>query len=67
QDQTGHRSQNSQQQNNQPAEVSTAQKFQILTRFCTQQAGGPTNVDEAALMECKNDYYVTDQGQVLPK
>ncbi|MEV6840552.1 hypothetical protein AB0N17_39765 [Streptomyces sp. NPDC051133] len=60
-------SQNDQQQNNQPAGVSPAQKFQILTRFCTQQAGGPTNVDEAALMECKNDYYVTDQGQVLPK
>ncbi|MGW4600549.1 hypothetical protein ACWEOA_35515 [Streptomyces sp. NPDC004457] len=67
QGQTGNQSRNSQQQNDQPAGVSPAQKFQILTRFCNQQAGGPTNVDEAALMECRNDYYVTDQGQVLPK
>ncbi|MFI2640303.1 hypothetical protein [Streptomyces sp. NPDC018610] len=67
QGQTDNQPQNLQQQNNQPAGVSAAQKFQILTRFCSQQAGGPTNVDEAALMQCKNDYYVTDQGQVLPK
>ncbi|MET7988506.1 hypothetical protein [Streptomyces sp. NPDC005281] len=60
-------SQNNQQQNNQPAGVSAAQKFQILNRFCTQQAGGPYDVSEAALMECKSSYYVTDQGQVLPK
>ncbi|MGW7255015.1 hypothetical protein [Streptomyces sp. NPDC054834] len=60
-------SQNSQQQNSRPTGVSAAQKFQILTQFCNQQAGGPTDVDEAALLECKNDYYVTDQGQVLSK
>ncbi|MER5398159.1 hypothetical protein [Streptomyces sp. NPDC002599] len=59
-------SQNNRQQNNQRAGVSAAQKFQILNRFCTQQAGGPYNVSEAALLECKNSYYVTDQGQVLP-
>ncbi|MGV9255234.1 hypothetical protein [Streptomyces sp. NPDC003697] len=56
-----------QSQNNQPTGVSAAQKFQILSRFCNQQAGGPYNVSESALMECTNDYYVTDQGQVLPK
>ncbi|MFJ1973839.1 hypothetical protein ACIO93_34855 [Streptomyces sp. NPDC087903] len=55
------------QQNSLPAAVSAAQKFQILTRFCTQQAGGPYNVSESALLECKNSYYVTDQGQVLPR
>ncbi|MGW2932946.1 hypothetical protein ACWDA7_14010 [Streptomyces sp. NPDC001156] len=60
-------SQNNQQQNNQPVGVTVAQKFQILNRFCNQQAGGPYNVSESALMECKNSYYVTDQGQVLPK
>ncbi|MFF9085374.1 hypothetical protein ACF1BE_02910 [Streptomyces sp. NPDC014991] len=60
-------SRNNQQQDDQPAGVSTAQKFQILVKFCNQQAGGPTDVDEAALLECRNNYYVTDQGQVLPK
>ncbi|GAX55793.1 hypothetical protein SO3561_07355 [Streptomyces olivochromogenes] len=60
-------SQNNQQQNNQPVGMSAAQKFQLLNQFCNQQAGGPTNVDEAALLECNNSYYVTDQGQVLPK
>ncbi|MFF3448299.1 hypothetical protein ACFYXJ_14335 [Streptomyces sp. NPDC002667] len=58
--------QNNRQQNNQPAGVSAAQKFQILSRFCTQQAGGPYDVSEAAFMECQRSYYVTDQGQVLP-
>ncbi|MDF3300139.1 hypothetical protein [Streptomyces tropicalis] len=56
-----------QSRNNQPAGVSAAQKFQILNKFCNQQAGGPYNVSESALMECKNSYYVTDQGQILPK
>ncbi|MGW4568758.1 hypothetical protein ACWEN3_42595 [Streptomyces sp. NPDC004561] len=56
-----------QSQNNQPVGVTAAQKFQILNKFCTQQAGGPYDVSESALMECKNTYYVTDQGQVLPK
>ncbi|WP_435220633.1 hypothetical protein [Streptomyces sp. Tue6028] len=60
-------SQNNQQQNNQPAGVSAAQKSQILNKFCTQQAGGPYNVSEAAFLECTSSYYVTDQGQVLPK
>ncbi|WP_234425721.1 hypothetical protein [Streptomyces kebangsaanensis] len=67
QDQMDDQSQEDQQQNNQPAGVSAAQKFQILNKFCNQQAGGPYNVSESALMECKNSYYVTDQGQVLPK
>lgn len=67
QGQTGGQSQNDQQGNNQPVGVSAAQKFQILNKFCTQQAGGPYDVSESALMECKNSYYVTDQGQVLPK
>jgi hypothetical protein len=56
-----------QSQNNQPVGVTASQKFQILNKFCTQQAGGPYNVSEAALMECKNSYEVTDQGMVMPK
>ncbi|MGW3826848.1 hypothetical protein ACWEAF_32240 [Streptomyces sp. NPDC005071] len=47
--------------------MSAPQKFQILSKFCNQQAGGPYNVSESAYMECKNNFYVTDQGQVLPK
>ncbi|MFE4959621.1 hypothetical protein ACFRCW_37960 [Streptomyces sp. NPDC056653] len=60
-------SQDNQQQNNQPVGVTAAQKFQILNKFCNQQAGGPYNVSEAALLECTNSFYVTEQGQVLPK
>ncbi|MCT9006857.1 hypothetical protein ACWGKW_40315 [Streptomyces sp. NPDC054766] len=60
-------SRNNQPQDNQPAGVTAAQKSQLLSRFCTQQAGGPYDVSEAALLECLNTYYVTDQGQVLPK
>lgn len=56
-----------QPQNGPPAGVSAAQKFQILSEFCNQQAGGPYNLSEAAFLECKNDYYVTEQGQVLPR
>ncbi|MEU6093379.1 hypothetical protein [Streptomyces sp. NPDC047079] len=59
--------QNSRQQNNQPVGVTAAQKFQLLSKFCNQQAGGPYNVSESALLECTRSYYVTDQGQVLPK
>lgn len=67
QGQVDDQTQNSQQQNNPPDRVAAGQKFQILNKFCTQQAGGPYDVSEAALLECKNSYYVTDQGQVLPK
>ncbi|MFE4651542.1 hypothetical protein [Streptomyces sp. NPDC056707] len=56
-----------QPQSDQPAGVTASQKFQILNKFCDQQAGGPYNVSESALLECKSSYYVTDQGQVLPK
>ncbi|WP_327349705.1 hypothetical protein OG772_20710 [Streptomyces sp. NBC_01321] len=56
-----------QPQGGQPAGVSAAQKSQILSKFCNQQAGGPYNVSEAALLECTNSFYVTEQGQVLPK
>ncbi|MGW4047456.1 hypothetical protein [Streptomyces sp. NPDC004721] len=56
-----------QSQSNQPAGVSAAEKFQILNKFCNQQAGGPYNVSESAFMECNRSYYVTDQGQVLPR
>ncbi|MFJ4536693.1 hypothetical protein ACIP39_12110 [Streptomyces tibetensis] len=62
QGQVGDRSQNSQ-----PVGVTASQKFQILNKFCTQQAGGPYDVSEAALMECQNSYEVTDQGMVMPK
>ncbi|WP_253195546.1 hypothetical protein [Streptomyces sp. JHA26] len=56
-----------QQQNNQPAGISAAQKSQILSKYCNQQAGGPYNVSEAAYLECLQSYYVTDQGQILPR
>lgn len=56
-----------QRQGGQPAGVSAAQKSQILSKFCNQQAGCPYNVSEAALLECTNSFYVTEQGQVLPK
>ncbi|MET4646106.1 hypothetical protein ABID95_005863 [Streptomyces atratus] len=56
-----------QSQSDRPAGVSPGQKFQILSKFCNQQAGGPYNVSESAYMECKNSFYVTDYGQVLPK
>ncbi|MFF7975030.1 hypothetical protein [Streptomyces sp. NPDC007905] len=67
QGQVDDQSQNNQQQNNQPAGVSAAQKSQILTKFCKQQAGGPYDVSEAALLECLQNYEVTDQGMVMPK
>lgn len=56
-----------QSQNDRPAGVSAGQKFQILSKFCNQHAGGPYNVSESAYMECKNSFHVTDYGQVLPK
>lgn len=56
-----------QPQSGQPSGVTSAQKAQLLNKFCQQQAGGPYNVSEAALLECMNTYYVTDFGQVLPK
>ncbi|WP_317441109.1 hypothetical protein [Streptomyces collinus] len=67
QDQVDNQSQGSRQQNNQPAGISAAQKSQILNKYCTQQAGGPYNVSEAALLECLQSYEVTDQGMVMPK
>ncbi|GHD95775.1 hypothetical protein [Streptomyces naganishii] len=63
----GDQSQNDQQQNNQPVGLTPAQKSQILTKYCKQQAGGPYNVSEAGLLECLQSYEVTDQGMVMPK
>lgn len=56
-----------QPQNVRPTGVSAAQKSQLLSKFCNQQAGGPTNVSEVALLECLANFYVTDWGQVLPR
>jgi hypothetical protein len=56
-----------QRQNNQPVGLTFAQKAQMLTKFCTAEAGGPGDLSEAAFYECKNSYYVTDEGTVLPK
>ncbi|MFI1419929.1 hypothetical protein ACH4VX_18415 [Streptomyces sp. NPDC020731] len=67
QDQMDDQSQNNQQQNNQPAGVSAAQKSQILSKYCNQQAGGPYNVSEAAYLDCLQSYEVTDQGMVMPR
>lgn len=58
---------NEQSQNNQPVGVSAAQKSQILSKYCNQQAGGPYNVSEAAYLECLQSYEVTDQGMVMPR
>jgi 1,6-anhydro-N-acetylmuramate kinase len=58
---------NERSQNNQPVGVSAAQKSQILSRYCNQQAGGPYNVSEAAYLECLQSYEVTDQGMVMPR
>ncbi|MFF3927797.1 hypothetical protein [Streptomyces hirsutus] len=65
-DQMDDQSEGNEQQNDQPAGISAAQKSQILSKFCNQQAGGPYNVSEAAYLECLQSYYVTNQGQVLP-
>ncbi|MFF0794879.1 hypothetical protein [Streptomyces spiralis] len=67
QGQVDDQSQNGQQQNNQPAGLTPVQKSQILNKYCRQQAGGPYNVSEAALLECLQGYEVTDQGMVMPK
>ncbi|MFI7298126.1 hypothetical protein [Streptomyces sp. NPDC050121] len=67
QEQAGDQSQNSRQQNNEPVGLTFAQKSQLLNKFCNTEAGGPYNVSEAALLDCLSSYYVTDQGQVLPK
>ncbi|MER7309955.1 hypothetical protein E5082_29945 [Streptomyces griseoluteus] len=67
QDQMDNQSQEDQQHDNQPAGISPAQKSQILSKYCKQQAGGPYNVSEAALLACLQSYEVTDQGMVMPK
>ncbi|MFE5191438.1 hypothetical protein [Streptomyces sp. NPDC056628] len=67
QEQLDDQSQDNQQQNNQPAGISGAQKSQILSKYCNQQAGGPYDVSEAAYLECLQSYEVTDQGMVMPK
>lgn len=56
-----------QQQNNQPVGLTPEQRFQILNKFCTAQAGGPGDLSEAGFHECTNSYYVTDEGMVLPR
>lgn len=58
---------NGRQPNDQPAGISPARKSQILSQYCDQQAGGPTNVSEAALLECLQSYQVTNEGMVMPK
>lgn len=60
-------SQDNQRQNDPPAGLTFAQKSQLLSKFCNTEAGGPYDVSEAAYLECVSSYYVTDQGQVLPK
>ncbi|MDX2934919.1 hypothetical protein [Streptomyces ipomoeae] len=60
-------SQDGRQQDNEPVGLTFAQKSQLLSKFCNTEAGGPYDVSEAALLDCLSSYYVTDQGQVLPK
>ncbi|MFD4627549.1 hypothetical protein [Streptomyces sp. NPDC058475] len=56
-----------QSQNNQPAELSYQQKQQILNKWCnsSQMRGEPG--DSSAFPDCMFNYYVTDQGMVMPK
>jgi hypothetical protein len=55
------------QQDNQPAGLTYQLKHQILFKFCTssQMRGEPG--DSPAFPTCMGDYYVTDQGMVMPK
>ncbi|MFF2124150.1 hypothetical protein ACFVW1_01885 [Streptomyces olivochromogenes] len=64
---TGGLQQNNQQQNNEPVGLTLAQRAQMLTKYCTAQAGGPGDFSEASFYDCENNYYVTDQGMVMPK
>ncbi|MGV9228509.1 hypothetical protein [Streptomyces nigra] len=67
QDQMDDQSQEGQQQDDQPAGLSYQQKQQILHKFCTSsQMRGPAG-DSSAFPTCMGDYYVTDQGMVMPK
>ncbi|MFI7013523.1 hypothetical protein [Streptomyces sp. NPDC050164] len=66
QNQVDGQSQNNQQKN-QPAGISAAQRSQILSKYCNRQAGGPYNVSESAYLECLRSYEVTDQGMVMPR
>jgi negative regulator of sigma E activity len=56
-----------QSQNDKPAGLTYQQKQQILFKFCTSdQMRGPVG-DSSAFPTCMGDYYVTDQGMVMPK
>ncbi|MEU1436385.1 hypothetical protein ABZ438_20175 [Streptomyces sp. NPDC005786] len=51
----------------QPTGLSYQQKQQILFKFCTSsRMSGPVG-DSSAFPTCMGDYYVTDQGMVMPK
>lgn len=51
----------------QPTGLSYQQKQQILFRFCTSsKMSGPAG-DSSAYPTCMGDYYVTDQGMVMPR
>ena len=56
-----------QSQNSQPAGLTFQQKQQILFKWCTssQMRGEPG--DSSAFPTCMGDYYVTDQGMVMPR
>ncbi|GAA4537791.1 hypothetical protein GCM10023097_01230 [Streptomyces collinus] len=55
------------QQDNHPAGLTYQQKRQILFKFCTssQMRGEPG--DSSAFPTCMGDYYVTEQGMVMPR
>jgi negative regulator of sigma E activity len=56
-----------QPQHDEPAGLTYQQKQQLLFRFCTsEQMRGPAG-DSSAFPTCMGDYYVTDQGMVMPK
>ncbi|CAM5701033.1 hypothetical protein [Streptomyces afghaniensis 772] [Streptomyces afghaniensis] len=56
-----------QPQNEEPAGLTYQQKQQILFKFCTSdQMRGPAG-DSSVFPTCMGDYYVTDQGMVMPK
>ncbi|MER6236530.1 hypothetical protein ABT185_10750 [Streptomyces clavifer] len=51
----------------QPAGLSYQQKQSILFKFCTSSRMRGEAGDSSAFPACMGDYYVTDQGMVMPK
>ncbi|WP_326755111.1 hypothetical protein OH738_10720 [Streptomyces hirsutus] len=65
--QTQNNQPSAQPQDNQPAGLTSQEKHRILFKFCTSsKMSGPVE-DSTAFPTCMGDYYVTDQGMVMPR